>query len=91
MGVCTFFLLIDDPYHPLLRLTEEEKELVEQRAQDNRVVRVREIKKYQIVEALNEPRFYLIFLISAATYLQNGGIIPYSTLLVQDLGFSVSI
>ncbi|KAI9478434.1 MAG: major facilitator superfamily domain-containing protein [Benjaminiella poitrasii] len=88
IGILTFFFLIDDPHHKLLRLTEKEKEIVEERARDNNVVRNKTIKSEQMWEAVKEPRLWLIFLANALNSLQNGGLVTFSTLLVEGLGFS---
>lgn len=90
IGILTFFCLVDNTHHKLLRLTEKEYEIVEERTRDNCVVRVREIKAEQRWEALKEPRLYLIFFINLFNCLQNGGLVTFSTILVEGLGFSVS-
>lgn len=82
--------MVDDPHHRLLHLTEKEKEIVEERASDNCVVRVKTIKKEQMWEAVKEPRLWLLMLANALNSLQNGGLVTFSTLLVQGLGFSVN-
>lgn len=91
VGVCTFFLMVDDPHHKLLKLTEEEKVIVEERTKDNCVVRVHEIKREQIIEAIKEPRLYLTFVFCVLGALQNGGIVSYATILIENLGFTVNI
>ncbi|KAI8366283.1 major facilitator superfamily domain-containing protein [Choanephora cucurbitarum] len=88
IGILTFFFLIDHPEHPLLRLTEAEKEIVKERTRDNNVVKNTTIKREQILEALKEPRLWLLCLANALNCLQNGGIVTFSTLLVEGLGFS---
>ncbi|KAI8059810.1 major facilitator superfamily domain-containing protein [Thamnidium elegans] len=88
IGFITFFCLIDDPHHKLLRLTEKEKEIVEERSRDNCVVKVLEIKRDQIWEAVKEPRLWLLITANMLNCLQNGGLITFSTLLVEGLGFS---
>ncbi|KAL7318911.1 hypothetical protein PS15m_002094 [Mucor circinelloides] len=88
IGILTFLFLVDDPHHRLLRLTEKEKEIVEERSKDNCVVRNKEIKKEQMWEAAKEPRLWILFLIFLLNSLQNGGLTTFSTLLVKGLGFS---
>lgn len=90
IGILTFFFLVDDTHHRLLRLTEKEKEIVEERSKDNCVVRNKEIKKEQIWEAVKEPRLWILFVVFLLNSLQNGGLTTFSTLLVKGLGFSVS-
>ncbi|CEG73330.1 hypothetical protein RMATCC62417_08735 [Rhizopus microsporus] len=88
IGVITFFFLIDDTHHRLLHLSEIELEIVEERTRDNCVVRNTTIKKEQMWEALREPRLYLLFFANMLICLENGGLVTYSTLLVEGLGFS---
>lgn len=90
IGCLVFFFLVDEPHHRLLHLTEKEKEIVEERALDNCVVRVKIIKKEQMWEAIKEPRLWLLMLANTMNSLQNGGLVTFSTLLVEGLGFSVS-
>ena len=91
IGICTYFLLADTPNHWLFRLTEVEYEIVEERTRDNNVVRVRDIKNSQVWESIKEPRFWILCLAICLNTLQNGGLVTYSTILVQNLGFSVSL
>ncbi|KAG1474106.1 hypothetical protein G6F56_000552 [Rhizopus delemar] len=88
IGVLTFFFLVDDTHHKLLRLTKVELEIVEERAKDNCVVRTTEIKTEQIWEAIQEPRLWLILLANILNCIENGGLVTFSTLLVSGLGFS---
>ncbi|KAG1050013.1 hypothetical protein G6F43_007684 [Rhizopus delemar] len=88
IGVLTFFFLVDDTHHRLLRLTEIELEIVKERVQDNCVVRNRTIRSKQILEAIQEPRLYLISFANLLNSIENGGLVTFSTLFVQGLGFS---
>lgn len=90
IGIITFFFLVDDVDSKILRLTDKEKDIVQERSRDNCVVRNKKIKKEHMVEALKEPRLYLIFIAQLCNCLQNGGLITFSTLLIEGLGFSVS-
>lgn len=91
IGIITFFFLVDDVDSKILRLTDKEKDIVQERSRDNCVVRNKKIKKEHMIEALKEPRLYLIFIAQLCNCLQNGGLITFSTLLVEGLGFSVNI
>ncbi|ORZ25525.1 major facilitator superfamily domain-containing protein [Absidia repens] len=88
LGIVVFFLLIDKPTSKLLRLTDDEKKIMEKRVVDNMVVKNKKIKRYQIWEALKEPRLYCLCFSMLFVNLQNGGLISYSVLLVQSLGFN---
>ncbi|KAI7862749.1 major facilitator superfamily domain-containing protein [Spinellus fusiger] len=88
LGIVVFFLLVDNPYSKLLRITEKQKLIVEDRIRDNAVVKNKVIKRNQIWEALNEPRLWLLSVAMFCCYLQNSALITFSTLLVRGLGFS---
>ena len=90
IGIFTFFFLVDHPHSKLLRLTEEEKIIVEERTQDNAVVKNKVVKVHHYWEALREPRYYLIMLATFANNLSNGGLVIFSTPFVASLGFAVS-
>ncbi|GAN05054.1 allantoate permease protein [Mucor ambiguus] len=87
-GVITFFFLPDTPHSFMYRLTEEEKEIVEERTRDNAVVRVYEVKKHHIWEAVKEPRLWLLCLSTFCNNLSTGGLVVFSTILVQNFGFN---
>ncbi|KAI9263764.1 major facilitator superfamily domain-containing protein [Sporodiniella umbellata] len=89
-GIICFFFLPDNPYSFMFRLTEEEEKIVQKRTQDNAVVRVYEIKKWHIWEALREPRLWLICFAAFFNNLHTSGLVIFSTLIVQGLGFSAS-
>ncbi|KAK4512772.1 uncharacterized protein ATC70_003478 [Mucor velutinosus] len=87
-GIMTFFFLPDNPHSFMFRLTEEEKAIVEERTQDNAVVRVYEIKKHHIWEAIKEPRLWLLAFSTLCNNLHNGGLVVFSTILVKAFGFT---
>ncbi|ORX44760.1 MFS general substrate transporter [Hesseltinella vesiculosa] len=88
IGILTFFFFADTPHSKWLRLTEEEKEIVEMRIQDNSVVRKREVLVSQYWECFKEPRYYLVALAAFANNLSNGGLVVFSTPFVHTLGFT---
>lgn len=87
-GILTFFFLPDSPDSFMFRLNEEEKHIVKERAKDNAVVRVEEIKHYHVWEALREPRLWLLSISTFFNNLHNGGLVVFSTLIVNSLGFT---
>ncbi|KAI8377441.1 major facilitator superfamily domain-containing protein [Radiomyces spectabilis] len=87
-GLFCFFLLVDNPRSRFLRLTEAEKQLVEDRVRDNAVVRNKEIKYSHIIEALKEPRFYCFAIVSMLMNFQNGALNTFTTIITQGFGFS---
>ncbi|KAI7878302.1 MFS general substrate transporter [Lichtheimia hyalospora FSU 10163] len=86
LGILAFFFLADNPQSWLLRLTEEEKIIVEDRTQDNAMVRNTTIKTYQMIEAIKEPRLWLIALATFGLQLQNGGLLVFSAQFIKGLG-----
>lgn len=90
-GIIAFFVLIDNPRSRFLRLTDEQKQIVEERLRDNAVVKSKETKYYQIYEALTEPRYYLFIFASCLINLQNGALNTFSSIITQGFGFSVSV
>ncbi|KAI9305537.1 major facilitator superfamily domain-containing protein [Cunninghamella echinulata] len=87
IGIITFIFLIDTPYSKWLKLTEEEKKIVEERIQDNAVVKDKVVKIHHYWEALREPRYYLIVIAAIANNLSNGGLVTFSTPFIATLGF----
>lgn len=88
-GIILFFFLVDDPRSKFLRLTPEQREIVEERIRDHAVVITREIKYYQIIEDLKEPRFYCFIFSSMLINFQNGALNTFSSIITAGFGFSV--
>lgn len=89
-GLILFFFLVDDPRSSFLRLTPEQREIVEERIRDNAVVITRQIKYNQIIEALKEPRYYCFIFASMLINFQNGALNTFQSIITAGFGFSVS-
>ena len=89
IGILVFLFLADDPYAKIFRLTEEEKKIVAERIKDNMVVRSQEIKRSHMWEAVKEFRFWAYGVLYLLLSLQNSGMVAYSVIIIQSLGFSV--
>ncbi|KAI9319429.1 major facilitator superfamily domain-containing protein [Dichotomocladium elegans] len=87
-GIILFFGLIDNPRSRFLNLTPEQEQAVEERIRDNAVVITQEIKYYQMLEALKEPRLYSYILASMLINLQNGALNTFSSIITNGFGFS---
>ncbi|ORZ23512.1 major facilitator superfamily domain-containing protein [Absidia repens] len=87
IGIATFFLMVDSPHSELLQLTEEEKQIVEERTQDNSVVKKRTVKVSHYWESVKEPRYWLVVLAAMCNNFSNGGLVVFSTPFVATLGF----
>ncbi|KAG2227250.1 hypothetical protein INT45_008494 [Circinella minor] len=86
LGILCFFFLLDDPRSWILRLTKEEHEIVDKRTRDNAVIRNKQIKYRHFLEALREPRLYLIGIASVCINMQNGGLLVFSAQIIRSLG-----
>ncbi|KAG0166807.1 hypothetical protein DFQ28_010695 [Apophysomyces sp. BC1034] len=87
-GIICFFLLVDRPKSRFLHLTPEEEKAVEQRLQDNNVVRTDKIKFSHMIEAVKEPRFYCFIFASMLLNIQNGALGIFSSIITAGFGFS---
>lgn len=88
LGFFYFVFLPDRPKSRWFKLTEEEQLIVEERSRDNAVVPTLAINYSQIKEALCEPRFYCYTFISLFINFQNGALTNFSTIIIQNLGFT---
>ncbi|KAI9499362.1 major facilitator superfamily domain-containing protein [Zychaea mexicana] len=86
LGLLCFFFLVDNPKSWLLRLTEEEEKIADERTRDNAVVRHQNIKWGQMLEALTEVRFYCICLAVMGLNMQNGALQVFSAQFIKELG-----
>jgi sugar phosphate permease len=90
IGILAFLFLADSPNAKILKLTDEEKVIIEDRTRDNAVVRVKKIKMHHVWEAVREPRLWLLAFSTLCNNLHTGGLVVFSTLIVRNLGFTVS-
>ncbi|KAI7855502.1 major facilitator superfamily domain-containing protein [Circinella umbellata] len=86
LGILCFFFLVDNPRSWVLRLTPEEHEIVDRRTKDNAVVRTKKIHWPHFIEALQEPRLYLIFIAAIGLNMQSGGFQVFSAQIIRALG-----
>ena len=86
LGILCFFFLVDNPKSWLLRLTEQEKSITEDRTQDNAVVRHQKIKWGQMWEACKEIRLWCICFAGLGLNLQNGALQVFSAQFIKELG-----
>lgn len=91
LGLAILLFFVDNPRMRILRLTDIERQIVEQRTRDNAVVRHKTVKRYQILEALCEIRYYCLCLSFLAITLQSGGMITFGAQIIHGIGFTVNI
>jgi sugar phosphate permease len=89
-GIFVFFFLIDDPRSPKLKLTEEEKVIMEERLRDTGIKQSNKTNWSQVKECFIDPKTYAWFLISLCINISNGALLTFSGLITVGLGFSVS-
>lgn len=67
-------------------LSEREKVVAFERVRDNQTgTRNRVTKRYQVVEALTDPKTFLLLLLTALSSIPNGGLASFSSLIVRPL------
>ncbi|KAI9492402.1 major facilitator superfamily domain-containing protein [Zychaea mexicana] len=87
-GVVVFIFLPDGPRSRWFRLTPAQDAIIDSRIQDNAVTVNKRVQRYQIMEAIREPRLYCYFFITLLTMMTNGCTILYNSKLIQDMGYS---
>lgn len=90
-GIFVFFFLIDDPRSPKLKLTEEEKVIMEERLKDTGIKQTTKTDWGQVRECFSDPKTYAWFLISICINMTNGALLAFSGLITVGLGFSVRV
>ncbi|EFE37673.1 MFS transporter, putative [Trichophyton verrucosum HKI 0517] len=71
------FLTDEEKYHAVKRLAENKTGIVNKRWKWN-----------QVIEAVLDPKTWIIFLFNVAINIPNGGLITFGGILIKNLGFS---
>lgn len=89
LGGLVYYWIPDDPSNARF-LNKDEKLMVVQRIRSNQQgFGNHKIKKYQIIEALRDPRTWLYFFMTVTCNIPNGGITNFFNILLQgDFGYS---
>ncbi|KAG0653832.1 Allantoate permease [Monosporozyma unispora] len=89
LGAMIYYWIPDVPSNARF-LTKDEKLMVVQRIRSNQQgFGNHKIKKYQIIEALRDPRTWLYFFMTVTCNIPNGGITNFFNILLQgDFGYS---
>jgi ACS family allantoate permease-like MFS transporter len=61
--------------------------LIQRKASDNTGVETKVFKKEHILEALSDPKTWLLFFAIVALQVPNGGLTTFNTLIISGLGF----
>ncbi|KAJ6024666.1 MFS general substrate transporter [Penicillium herquei] len=87
-SIFMYFMLAENP-SVAPWLNEEEREAAVQRlGRRHQGANHREIKKYQIIEALTDPKTGLLFLCGLATQVVNGAASNFGSLIIEGFGYS---
>ncbi|BEJ11629.1 hypothetical protein CspHIS471_0200890 [Cutaneotrichosporon sp. HIS471] len=71
-------------------MTDREKVIAVRRVADNNTgVTSRRVKRSQIVEALTDPKTWVLWLCTCCLNLPNAGLVGFNSIIVQSLGYSV--
>ncbi|KAK1229410.1 hypothetical protein PQX77_007530 [Marasmius sp. AFHP31] len=84
-----FLVVPESPNNPGSRFTEEEKVLLRQRLSSNMTGKNQTGWKWnQVVEAIKDPKLWIMMLCSSATYIANGGVSVFGARIIKSFGYS---
>lgn len=91
LGILIFFHIPNKPTEAWF-LNEHEKYLVVERIRDNQQgFGSKEFKKYQLIEALLDPKTWLYFVLAIANNIPNGGLTNFGSILMNEsMGYTTS-
>lgn len=90
-GIVLFICLPDSPVTAGMLSEKERRIAVERLREDQTGVENKHLKRYQLVEALKDPKTYFFFLLGVIHNTPNGGISNFGTLIIQGFGFSTLV
>lgn len=90
-GIALFILLPDSPVSAPMLSPRERRIAVARLRADQTGVENKHFKRYQLVEALKDPKTYLFFVMGVLQNTPNGGISNFGTLIIQGFGFSTLV
>lgn len=87
-SIFILFMLPDSPMNARF-LTPQERYYAVQRLSENRTGIASRVWKWnQVLEAILDPKIWLIFLFNIAINIPNGGLITFGSIIIKELGFS---
>ncbi|RAK99292.1 MFS general substrate transporter [Aspergillus ibericus CBS 121593] len=87
-AIFMFFTLAEHPSTAPWLNTEEREAAVQRLGVRHQGANHREIKKYQIIEALTDPKTWLFFLCGVSTQVVNGAASNFGSLIIEGFGYS---
>ncbi|TVY36222.1 putative transporter, partial [Lachnellula occidentalis] len=89
-GIVLFFFLPDSPVNARF-LSKEDKSKAVRRVQENLTgTKDDKWKMYQMIEAFQDPKAWLIVIIMLCTNIPNGGVGNFASIVIQGFGFSTT-
>ncbi|KAJ4348752.1 uncharacterized protein N0V89_010130 [Didymosphaeria variabile] len=90
-GIIMFIMLPDSPVNAPL-LTPRERRVAVERLRSNQTgVENKHLKRYQVIEALKDPKTYFFFILGAIHNAPNGGISNFGTIIIKGFGYSTLV
>ncbi|KEZ45488.1 hypothetical protein SAPIO_CDS1806 [Scedosporium apiospermum] len=87
-SVVTFFLMPDTPHNARFLTTQERDKAIARVEKNMTGIKNNKWKKEQAIEAICDPNAWFVVLIYFASNLPNNGLITFSTIIINGLGFS---
>ncbi|GAA5840102.1 hypothetical protein JCM9279_002278 [Rhodotorula babjevae] len=88
VGICVLIWL-PDSLATATFLSEREKVVAFERVRDNQTgTRNGVTKRYQVVEALTDPKTWILLLLTALSSIPNGGLASFSSLIIKGFGYT---
>ncbi|KAK7024758.1 major facilitator superfamily domain-containing protein [Favolaschia claudopus] len=87
-GAFIFFTLPDSPVFARF-LSQRQKAIAIKRVAGNRVgTKNKVFKLYQLIQAFNDPKTYILFIASVAAQIPNGVVSNFSSIIINGMGFT---
>jgi len=87
-GAYLFFMLPDSPASARF-LDHRQKIIAVKRVAENRTgTKNKVFKRYQVVQALSDPKTYMLFFGMIAAQVPNGVVTNFSSIIISDMGFN---
>jgi MFS family permease len=90
-GIVLMVFLPDSPVTTRMLSMRERRITVERLRENQTGVENKQFKKYQLIEALKDPKTYFFFLLGMIHNTPNGGISNFGTIIIKGFGFSTLV
>ncbi|KUJ11093.1 MFS allantoate transporter [Mollisia scopiformis] len=87
-GIIVFLFLAENPASARF-LSDDEKKMAVERVRENQTgIKNTTFKKYQLIEALLDPKTWFLFFFGLSTQVVNGSVSNFGTLTIKGFGYS---